>query len=272
MSDKSGYDLIYMTCKDSNGTVKPESTMSIERLVINFFHESFSSDRVYVISPWISSFELKSKEFIHYPYVSSRKVIDVIKGLVKKGTEVKILTRCADDALDISLIRTIANINTREGQSIPSDIRNLLKRKLDDLASRLESTKGLVEELGENLRFDLGDRDDLYVKGRLHSKLYINHRTVIMGSANFTSSGITDEGNWECLVRFSKDEDREIYEYAVGVVERYLAISKGFDECESRVIKIVNRATNLIGEKIYSIEDLIDYLNRVKEGLDLSVP
>ena len=264
---------VNMVCKDSKGTISLQgnTVMSMEELMICFFHESFQSDRVYIISPWISDFQFRSK-FVHQPYVSGYSVIDVLRGLMNKGIAVKVLTRCADDAIDISLIKTVTGLDSKERQEVPSDIRNLLKRKIEDLIGKLTSSKALATEFNEGIRFDLGDKDDTRLRGRLHSKLYINHRTVIMGSANFTLSGISDGGNWECLVRFSRDEKRDLYDYAVGVAEHYLRISRSFDECERRVIKIVNNASNLIGERIYSIEDLIDYLNRVKEGLDRSVP
>ena len=51
-----------------------------------------------------------------------------------------------------------------------------------------------------------------------------------MGSANFTRSGILSDGNWECLLHFTKDE--KLYKDALDAARRHFDAGIGFDECD----------------------------------------
>ena len=253
-----------MVCKDAGGSV--QFRVSIEELMIRFFHESFRSGRVYVVSPWVTAFNLSIK-FIHMPYVNNNNVAEVLRALVNKGVEVRVLTRCVDESLDVQFMRVLINLHRRGGLKLPDEVRELFRRNIEDFINRAESLVRLASDLGDNLRFDLGDKDDLFAMYRLHSKLYINDYSVIMGSANFTRGGVLDGGNWECVIRFARGENEELYRYALNVAEHYFNISRGFGDCERRVVRIVNTVVGSLDEPIYGIEDLIDYLGRVRESL-----
>ncbi|ADN49593.1 hypothetical protein Vdis_0180 [Vulcanisaeta distributa DSM 14429] len=240
--------------------------MSIEELMRRFLHESFGSKYIYIISPWITPFTLSSR-FIHYPYVSSNNVIDVLKALSNSGVGVKVLMRCIDDSMDIQLIRVLTNL-VRERQIIlNNEVKSFFRDRIDDFLNRANAMIDLARDLKDAVRFDLGADDKLLTWYRLHTKLYINDHSVIMGSANFTRGGILDDGNWECVSHFTKEENTEIYNYALRVAQHYFSISKGFSDCERRVVRIVNEFGGVVNEPIYSIEDLIEYLERVRDSL-----
>ncbi len=241
--------------------------MSIEELIKRFLHESFNSKYVYIISPWITSFELDSR-FIHYFYVSSNNVIDVLKALTNSGIDVKVVTRCLDDSMDVQLIRILTNIVQRERDTeLNDDIKAFFRDRINEFLDRAIALVSLADDLRDSLRFDLGANDELFPWYRLHTKLYVNERSIIMGSANFTRGGILDGGNWECVIHFTKDENTNLYNEALRVAQHYLSISKGFEDCERRVVRIINEFGGVINEPVYSIEDLIEYLGRVRDSL-----
>ncbi len=130
-----------------------------------------------------------------------------------------------------------------------------------ELVKTVKIVNTLREILGENLRFDTPASG---WHRRLHTKLYLNDRSAIVGSANFTRSGILSDGNWECLLHFTKDE--KLYEDALKVAHNHFDASKGFDECERASLSLVNRL-QLLDKPATSLEELESYLTELYQEI-----
>jgi hypothetical protein len=78
-----------------------------------------------------------------------------------------------------------------------------------------------------------------------------------VGSANFTRSGILSDGNWECLLHFTKDE--KLYKDTLDAARRHFDAGIGFDECERATLSLVNRL-QLLDKLATSFEELENYL------------
>jgi hypothetical protein len=85
-----------------------------------------------------------------------------------------------------------------------------------------------------------------------------------MGSANFTRSRTLSDGNWECLLHFTKDA--KLYENALKVAHRHFDVSKGFDECERATLSLVNRL-QLLDKPATSLEELESYLTELYQEI-----
>lgn len=235
---------------------------SIEDLIRGFLHESFNSKFMYIISPWVANFEF-SRSFIHYPWVSSTRVLDIIEAIINKGVEVKVLTRCFDDALRFDVLDLADKIVNRG--SVDDEIKGFIKSQLEDLLGGIEAMLRLSEVLGDNLLFDLGIGD---LGGRLHTKLYINDKHALVGSANFTKSGIIDSSNWanwECLIAIKSGETG--YRELLNVAEGYLNAARGFSECEGRFMSMLSRFRGLLPRAVGSVMDVIVVLEDLINAL-----
>ena len=228
---------------------------SIEDLIRGFLHESFNSSFMYIISPWVTNFEF-SRPFIHYPWVSSTRVLDVIEAIINKGVEVKVLTRCFDDALRFDVLDLAGKIVNRG--SVDDEVKGFIKSQLEDLLGGIEAMLRLSEVLGDNLLFDLGIGD---LGRRLHTKLYINDKHALVGSANFTKSGIIDSSNWanwECLIAIKSSETG--YGELLNITKGYLNAARGFSECEGRFMNMLSRFRGLLPRAVGSVMDVIAVL------------
>lgn len=256
-----------IACRGKGGVIT--EGCSIEDLIRCFLHDSFDSKFVYIISPWITNFEF-SKPFVHYPWVSSFRVLDVIRALIDKVGEVKVLTRCFDDAVRFDLLDLVSKVVNQSG-NVDEYVRGFIKSQLQDLLDGINAVLSLRDALHDFLLFDLGVnelRDGL--RRRLHTKLYINDKYALLGSANFTNSGVVDSfgwGNWECLMLIRRDRDENTYSGLLHVAEDYLKSARGFDDCRKRFVSILRRFPNLLPWPISDVEDVVDVLEKLIEEL-----
>lgn len=251
-----------LVCRDRQGST---SRYTIESLIRRFFHESFNSSFVYIISPWISLFEF-SKPLMHYPFVDTNRVDEALRALADV-TDVKVLTRCVDDSIDIGFMKFLRiwrEVQTGVGAS--EALINYLIGHLDNFTKTLELVITLRDILGDNIRFDL--KQPGY--GRLHTKLYVNDFSVILGSVNFTKSGIADNGNWECLLKLRRDHAKAIHTDALKVAERHFSLGQDFSTCE-RVTLSLLAELNLIDKPVASLDELLEYFNNLKHELSSRV-
>jgi hypothetical protein len=130
-----------------------------------------------------------------------------------------------------------------------------------ELIKTIKIVNALRDILGENLRFDIPASG---WHRRLHTKLYLNNRSAIVGSANFTRSGILSDGNWEYLLHFTKDE--KLYKDALDAAHRHFDVGKGFDECERATLSLVNRL-QLLDKPATSLEELENYLTELYQEI-----
>jgi hypothetical protein len=252
----------------------PTSSLSVESLIRRFLHETFDSKYLYIISPWITLFEFE-RSFIHLPFVETRRIDDVFRAFVFAGIDVRILMRCVDDAIDIELLRLLRLLRKNRGifqevfgasrQYIASETLKYIVSHIDSLIKTIKIVNALRDILGENLRFDI-PASEWYQ--RLHTKLYLNDRSAIIGSANFTRSGILTDGNWECLLHFTKDT--KLYEDALKAARSHFDVSKGFDECERATLSLVNRL-ELLDKPVTGLEELEGYLTELYQEISSTI-
>jgi phosphatidylserine/phosphatidylglycerophosphate/cardiolipin synthase-like enzyme len=233
---------------------------SPEELMMCFLHESFDGKFLWIISPWVTFFKL-SKRLVHYPYVSSGDVVDIIEALVKAGVEVRMLTRCIDDALEPGFMRLIGSVS--DGGEVPDGLRIYVREGIDEILGKINTILRLKEILKDNLRFDFRGAGQY---GRLHTKLYINENSAVIGSANFTWSGIADRGNWECLLYYKRVENEALYAEARSVAEAYFDNGARYEQCEEVTIRKALEY-RLVDEPIISFEDMTRYLEVVKSRI-----
>jgi phosphatidylserine/phosphatidylglycerophosphate/cardiolipin synthase-like enzyme len=239
------------------------SSLSVESLIRRFLHETFDSKFLYVISPWVTLFEFE-RPFIHLPFVEARRVDEVFRAFVFAGIDVRVLMRCVDDSIDVGLLRLLRLLrNNRDvcrtsQQYIAGEILKYIADRISELIKTVKIVNTLRDILGENLRFDIPASG---WHRRLHTKLYLNDRSAIVGSANFTRSGILSDGNWECLLHFTRDA-KKLYEDALKVAHSHFDSSKGFDECERATLSLVNRL-QLLDKPATSLEELESYLTEL---------
>ncbi len=249
-----------LVCRDLQGTT---SSYTIESLIRRFLHESFNGSFVYIISPWISLFKF-SRPFIHYPFVDTNGVDDVLRALADV-VEVKILTRCIDDYIDIvfiKLLRLWQDLRSKLQITASEQLQSYLRERVDSFIETLKLVIRLKDILGTNLLFD--SRSPNY--GRLHTKLYLNDFSVVLGSANFTKSGIADHGNWECLFHLKKDEAISIYTEALNVARRHFNSGQDFFSCERSTLSLLTKL-NLIEKPVASLEELLEYFEDLRYEL-----
>ena len=241
----------------------PTSSLSVESLIRRFLHETFDSKFLYIISPWITLFEFE-RPFIHLPFVEAGRVDEIFRAFVFAGIDVRVLMRCVDDSIDIGLLRLLRLLrNVRKifpdvfgtsQQYIAGEILKYIADRISELIKTIKIVNALRDILGDNLRFDTPASG---WHRRLHTKLYLNDRSAIVGSANFTRSGILSDGNWECLLHFTKDE--KLYKDALDAARRHFDAGIGFDECERATLSLVNRL-QLLDKPAASLEELESYL------------
>jgi len=231
-----------------------------EDLVRLLLYESFNGHYLYIISPWISSFKF-SRKFIYYPYVSTYDVVEVLDAILKNGVKVHMLIRCFDDFLSPDTIYALFAIyksvslsgsaSSKPGASLPDIVTRYLKDQLETMLSRLETSEKFVRS-GFNVKSDLGVRDNTYF--RLHAKIYINEKFAVVGSANFTRSGVVKGGNWECLMLIERSS--ELYNEVLEEAERLYNSGKDFTECVERLLTLINDALKPLSVTIKSLDDL----------------
>lgn len=207
------------------------SKLSVERVFKDFFLESFRSQFLYIISPWVSNFGF-SKPLVYYPFVSSSSIADVLKALLDANVDVRLVTRCVDDLISVDVIELLTRLKTGVGGD--SELKRYLAERIDEIISRLEGVRTFLEILGpDRVRFDLGPGEGGWY--RLHSKLYVNGNKALVGSANLTKGGITDRGNWECIVEVSRGES-QVYDDSLKYAKEYFSsIGKDVEVCMKRV-------------------------------------
>jgi len=246
------------------------SSLSVESLIRRFLHETFDSRHLYIISPWITLFEFE-RPFIHLPFVEARRVDEVFRAFVFAGIDVKVLMRCVDDSIDVGLLRLLRLLRNIRGifpdvfgtsqQYIAGEILKYIVDRISELIKTIKIVNALRDILSENLRFDTPASG---WHQRLHTKLYLNDKSAIVGSANFTRSGISTDGNWECLLHFTKDA--KLYEDAFKVARHHFDVSKGFDECERATLSLVNRL-KLLDKPVSGLEELENYLTELYQEI-----
>ena len=247
------------------------SSLSVESLIRRFLHETFDSKFLYIISPWITLFEFE-RPFIHLPFVEARRVDEIFRAFVFAGIDVRVLMRCVDDSIDVGLLRLLRLLrNIREifpdvfgasQQYIAGEFLKYIADRIGELIKTIKIANTLRDILGENLRFDIPASG---WHQRLHTKLYLNDRSAIVGSANFTRSGILSDGNWECLLHFTRDA-KKLYEDALKVAHSHFDASKGFDECERATLSLVNRL-QLLDKPATSLEELESNLTELYQEI-----
>lgn len=247
-------------------TSSPTSSLSVESLIRRFLHETFDSRYLYIISPWITLFEFE-RPFIHLPFVETRRVDEVFRALDFAGVDVRVLMRCVDDSIDLGLLRLLRLYKLSQEmfgmsqQHVNSEILKYIVNRVGELLKTLRIVITLRDILGENIRFDTPASG---WHQRLHTKLYLNDKSAILGSANFTRSGILTDGNWECLLHFTRDA--KLYQDALKVAHRHFDASKGFDECEGATLSLVNRL-KLLDKPATSLEELENYLTELYQEI-----
>jgi len=237
-----------------------EKRLDPEDLVRLLLYESFNSQYLYIISPWISSFRF-SKKFIYYPYVSTYDVVEMLDAIRKNGVKVYILIRCFDDFLSPDMIYALFAIykymsssgsaSSKPGASLPHIVVEYLKGQLEMMLNRLETSETFIKS-GFDVKSDLGARDNTYF--RLHAKIYINEKFALVGSANFTRSGVVKGGNWECLMLIERGS--ELYNEVLKEAERLYNSGKDFTECVERLLMLINDALKPLDVTIKSLDDL----------------
>lgn len=239
--------------------------VDIEDLFMDFLYESFKSRFLYVISPWITAFNF-NRRIIYYPYVSSGNALDVIRALVDNGVDVRIITRCIDDSVKADVINLVSSIISGGiSDAVPGDVRDYLRDQLDEIASNVDGVLRFYGELYDRVVFDLGANDALPARYRLHSKLYVNEFSVIVGSANFTRGGITEGGNWECIVEVNNGE--ELYKDLLNYAQQYLKVGRPFSECMRRTSKLLRDLSSLLKITVADAEDLTKMLGKLMSML-----
>jgi phosphatidylserine/phosphatidylglycerophosphate/cardiolipin synthase-like enzyme len=234
---------------------------SPEELMMCFLHESFGSKFLWIISPWVSFFKL-GKRLVHYPYVSSADVVDIIEALVKVGVEVRVLTRCIDDALEPGFMRLIASVGS-DGGSVPDSLRVYVREGIEEILGKINTILRLRKILKDKLQFDFRGAGQF---GRLHTKLYINENSAVISSANFTWSGIAERGNWECLLYYKRVENETLYAETLSVAEAYFSNGARYEQCEELTIRKAMEY-RLVDEPVVSLEDMARYLEVVKSRI-----
>jgi len=237
-----------------------EERLDPEDLVQLLLYESFNSKYLYIISPWVSSFRF-SRKFIYYPYVSTHDVIEVLNAIHKNGVKVYMLIRCFDDFLSPDIIYALFTIyksvsssgsaSSELRTSLPHIVAGYLKSQLKMMLNRLETSEKFVRS-GFNVKSDLGAHDNTYF--RLHAKIYVNDRLALIGSVNFTRSGVVKGGNWECLMLV--EQDNELYKEVLKEAERLYNSGKDFTECIERLLTLINEALKPLGVTVKSLDEL----------------
>jgi len=230
----------------------------IEDLLRIFLIDSFESNEIYIISPWVSSFKFNRK-VIYYPYLSTYSVDEVLKILIDCGVKVNILVRCFDDFISPELIYFLYKVSTGSIK-LTLDLLNYLKRELERILYRLNTAKR-IEESGVNIRTDLGIGDDMNVWYRLHSKIYINNKYALIGSANFTRGGIVKNGNWECLIKVPSNYP--LYKDIVDYAKKYYDHGRDYNECINRVLNIINRYLSPLNIPVRNLDDLKKIISEI---------
>jgi len=217
-----------------------------EEPLLRFLTLSFHSKEIYIVTPWISTFEFKSQKLIYYPYVSSAKVFDILMALAKNGVKVFIATRCFD-FLDYDLLYLVFTIANHNHTAILDELKHYVKDNIRDIIWRAEALTKLVKGKNTNVRFDL--------EQRLHSKIYINDFMVITGSLNFTYSAMFR--NYECINIIYRDEDIESYNYLYRYSRELLKHLLEYSECEKAIL---DRFAKIINVRFTSLEELMEFL------------
>lgn len=242
----------------------------IEDLLWWFLLESFESKSVWVISPWITHFNL-SREVLYHPYVASSDVIKILENL-SKYAEVNVLVRCIDDFVSPDVVYTAYEIyNSILGGGLKlkdiAIVAEYFNSKLDDILKRLSSMEKLAR-LNINLKTDLKTDMSLIhrkVPPRLHAKLYINDKFALVGSANLTYHGMSRSGNWECMLMFKNGDG--VYERLKEYAEKLFKRGHSFNDCVQSVIKVVNESLKPFNVELKSLDDFRELLTLVQRVL-----
>ena len=231
--------------------------IDVEDLFRLFLIDTFNSEFMYIISPWVTSFRL-TKKVIYYPFISSYSVVDILNALKDNGVKVFLLTRCFDDALSPDVVYILYKIKEGSIRLSPA-LYKFLRNQVNFMYRRLEYVEKIIGT-GINCKFDIGvqDRESQF---RLHAKIYVNDKYALLGSANFTRSGIVRGGHWECLVRINSDS-KIYYKILESAIKLYNA-GRSYEECLRRITYLV---TTHFGDNV-KINGIQDIKNLLKELL-----
>jgi phosphatidylserine/phosphatidylglycerophosphate/cardiolipin synthase-like enzyme len=231
--------LVEVYCKELN-----DNELLFERIFRKLLFTAFESKKLYIISPWLSIFNFKLK-FVYYPYVSSTSVEDVLKAIIDSGVRIYMFTRCFD-FLDLELIG-IAYRGV-----VSKSMLSYIKGSLSDMIERAETLLRLANLKDLSIKFDLDNR--------LHSKVYVNDHMAILGSANFTYSGLYR--NIECIAVVGRDET--IHQVLRKYAETLSGGFRGFPECENYVL---NSLKSIAGIRLGSLKELLELLKELRAKL-----
>lgn len=227
-----------------------KTSESVEGLFVEFLEASFSSRFVYIISPWITPFNL-SNPFIFYPFTSSQNIAKIIESLTDLGVEVKVLTRCIDDLISGELLQLLELVVVRGNDELVGYVADRIRDTID----RIEGVLKFRKILGNNLLFDYTYHINFYY--RLHGKIYVNDKMALVGSANFTRGGVVEGGNWECLVKAYRGDP--LYEEVRSYAEAYLGSGGDHARCMARVEGLM-REVSKVDRRIRDLEDVVEIL------------
>lgn len=230
-------------CRPGHG--RPDEALRV------FLTDAFSSDFVYIVSPWITNFRLRSR-VVAYPYISSNRLLDVVEKLAESGKRVTVVTRCFNDFIPYDIIYFMVMHDIGASKIRNEELLSYLGKQVSDLKNRIESYLKIVEMSSKYPSIVL--RTD--VENKLHSKIYLIDRYALMGSANLTGSGMN--WNYECLTVIGADT--QTYSSLLKYAEELANRLKSFGDCEEAALKAVEQRTGL---RLNSVKDLLNLLDRL---------
>lgn len=235
----------YLICK---GPGDDESLF--EEPLIKFFCKSFKSKEIFIISPWVSTIELRKRKIIYYPYTSTTSLIEVFRALIKNGIKVYIATRCFD-FIDDHLIANAYNVAYDPRKYyINKELEQYIKEELVNVVRRTQTLLSINELGNVELKFD--------IEQKLHSKVFINDFMALMGSLNLTHYGMYR--NYECIITIFREKDPETYNALREYAEKIMRELCDLKTCEISVLKALESFLNI---RLPRLRDLIELLEEI---------
>jgi len=233
-----------------------KGSFDIEDFFMLFLMDSFDSDFVYIISPWITPFKF-TRKVVYYPFISSYNMVDVLTSLKKNGVKVFLLTRCFDDFLSPDTIYMLHRVK-EESIKLPQELYRFLADQVSSALYRLNCLEEIISK-GIECKFDLGLQDKN--RFRLHAKIYVNNKYALIGSANFTRSGVVRNGNWECLLRV--ESSSRVFKVILDAADKLYDAGRSYDDCQKRILQLINNYLKGSGIVINGIQDLKKLLKEI---------
>jgi phosphatidylserine/phosphatidylglycerophosphate/cardiolipin synthase-like enzyme len=235
----------YLICK---GPGDDESLF--EEPLTKFFCKSFKSKEIFIISPWVSTIELRKRKIIYYPYISTTSLIEVFRALIKNGVKVHIATRCFD-FIDDHLIAIAYNVAYGPHKyHINKELEQYIKEELVNVVRRTQTLLSINELSNIDLKFD--------IEQKLHSKVFINDFMALMGSLNLTHYGMYR--NYECIITVFREKDPEAYDALREYAEKIMRGLYDLKTCEINVLKALESFLNM---KLPGLRDLVELLEEI---------